>query len=127
MNSLKQSGLWSVILQTQLLFNLSYGPFEGSGWFRKLQESGQHFWQRADTNDPLFNAAYPAICRDRGEVPVGFQAHMESLMDALQNCDLLAQKGPHCLFKRWFSWVPAAQWHDRWWNTKALLMLFHSP
>eukprot|EP00969_Alexandrium_andersonii_P322625 14254948-Alexandrium_andersonii.AAC.1 len=25
--------------------------------------------------------------------------------------------------KRWFSWMTAAQWHDRWWHTELLVLL----
>jgi len=65
-DALKKAGLWSVVLLTTVVFNLAYGPWKGSAWWRKLQEGGAELAATAGVGDQLLEEFYEPICQDLG-------------------------------------------------------------
>eukprot|EP00974_Lingulodinium_polyedra_P101892 9868776-Lingulodinium_polyedra.AAC.1 len=60
------AGQWWAVLLSSVVYNMNFGPWEGTAWFRKLAEGAQSMWAKANATDALFGRLYEAICRDRG-------------------------------------------------------------
>ena len=59
------------MLLTTVVFNLAYGPWKGSAWWRKLQEGGAELAATAGVGDQLLEGLYGAICQNLGAEAFG--------------------------------------------------------
>eukprot|EP00974_Lingulodinium_polyedra_P006089 576266-Lingulodinium_polyedra.AAC.1 len=50
--ALKKSDLWYAVLLSTLAFNLPYGPWDGAGWFSKLQDSAKALMEEESIASP---------------------------------------------------------------------------
>ena len=59
--------LWGSLLLSSILFNLNFGPFDGSKWWREIQSAAaSHRSKYTPFTCPLFPSTLPAVARDRG-------------------------------------------------------------
>eukprot|EP00974_Lingulodinium_polyedra_P111027 10738955-Lingulodinium_polyedra.AAC.1 len=121
--ALGQAGLWWVVLLTSLTFNLCFGPWEGCAWFEKLVSAAVQYFALERVSNPLFQALYPAICRDKGLPEVGGVDHQQAILDEVASSEAWEKKGPHVANKRWFSWCQAHTFHDSVWHSRLLVLL----
>eukprot|EP00974_Lingulodinium_polyedra_P018251 1765395-Lingulodinium_polyedra.AAC.1 len=90
----KSSDLWWAVLLSTMVFNLSYGPWEGAAWHEKLKGSALELQAKVSPNDRFFQAFFPNLCRDRN-IPVdGTTGQREGLLQEVMEVDALAAKGP---------------------------------
>ena len=120
--ALKECRLWSVVLLTSVVYNINYGPWDGSAWWHKLCQGAQAYWERATSSDMLFGAFYTSICRDQGKVDDGSHEERARLFHNLRDAHLFGAKGPRVALRRWFSWMSAHAWHDPWWHLRLLMI-----
>lgn len=119
------SNLWDVILLVTLLLNLNYGPWEGAGWWRELQEAGTAYMKAVgDWWCPAFRHFLKSIARDRGEEHMlGDESWVQSvwaeLCSVATNC-----KGPKVALCRWMQWLDSFRWLDPMWHSRTLVMLY---
>ena len=74
-NAIKRAALWSTVLLSTIVYNLAYGPWQGTAWWRKLQEGAAEFLAGAQPGDRLLDEFYLDICEDVGEEPYGNEEH----------------------------------------------------
>ena len=120
--AIRDAGLWWVILLTSLTFNLCYGPCNGSAWFEKLKGGATELLAKQKVADPLFQAFYPSICNDARQTVLGTEAHQAEVLQAMATSEAFALKGHRVTLKRWFSWMDAADFHDRTWHQRLLVI-----
>eukprot|EP00969_Alexandrium_andersonii_P296176 13089700-Alexandrium_andersonii.AAC.1 len=91
-------------------------------WWGRLQEGALEAIQRPGPGEQLFDAFYPLICQDRGEVATGTLAHKEQVRGSLAAAREGAAKGHKVATNRWFSWCLAAKAYlPVWWERMCLL------
>eukprot|EP00974_Lingulodinium_polyedra_P064786 6260559-Lingulodinium_polyedra.AAC.1 len=124
LQGIKNASLHWVILLSSVVYNMNYGPWEGSAWWHKVQEGGRFYWDRAGPQDLLFQEVYPRLCRDgeNGKPPQMTQEEMEEMCRSLPHSRMYEVKGPKAVRGRWFSWMTAAHWHDRHWHHRLLVL-----
>ena len=76
--AVRNCGLYSVLLLTQLVYNLSHGPWAGAAWWEQLKVGAQNL--QAHDGGELFDLLYPAVCHDFGEAAVGTLAHKRAVL-----------------------------------------------
>ena len=116
-DAIKSSGLWYVVLLSNIVFNLCYGPWEGSAWYEKLVAGATELFAKETVANPLFQSLYPMICNDHGDTAVGTYEHRSQVLTATANAEAFKRKGPRCTMRRFFSWSLAAEWHLQEWRT----------
>ena len=79
-DAVRKAGLWSVVLLSIVIFNLSYGLWEGPAWWRKHQEGGEEFAAKAQAGDLLLEGLYEPICDDLGAEAFGDDARKEEIL-----------------------------------------------
>ena len=121
-DALKKAGLWSVVLLTTVVFNLAYGPWKGSAWWRKLQEGGAELAATAGVGDQLLEEFYEPICQDLGVEAFGDAEHKAEILEFATAGQLQARRGERVTLRRWFSWMVAAQDHDQVWHARLLVI-----
>ena len=122
--ALKRADLWHVVILTTVVFNLPYGPWQGSAWFSQMQDAARDLLKRAPTGGRLFDFLYEAIARDRKETPTGTTHHKLQVLEDLLTSKGFESKGPRVALRRWFSWFQASSWHDACWHSRALCLLY---
>ena len=121
-DAIRKAGLWSTVLLSSVVFNLAFGPWQGSAWWRKLQEGGAEYAAKAEVGDLLLDEFYEAICRDIGAEAYGDAAHKEEILQHATAGRLQQRKGERVTLSRWFSWMRAAQDHDALWHSRLLVI-----
>lgn len=121
-DALEKAGLWSVVLLTTVVFNLAYGPWKGSAWWRKLQEGGAELAAAAGVGDQLVEELYEAICQDLGVEAFGDAERKAEILEFAAAGQLQARKGERVTLRRRFSWMSAARDHDQVWHARLLVI-----
>ena len=104
-----------------LLHNLPYGPWDGSVWFNKLCEAARGLCSRDKHGGELFQRLLPGMCKDKG---VSTTLSAEGVFRDLVKSPAFLTKGPRTAIRRWFSWMPAAQWFNRHWHSYLLVIIY---
>lgn len=120
-NSLMESRLWWVSLLTRIPFNMSFGPWNGSKWWRVAQAGGKEVVAKESTTNPLFVSLYPHLSREGGEAPSWTPAHMKAVLQAVSFKPLVRKKGERVMLRRWFSWMKSAALHLQHWHSAVLI------
>ena len=115
------SQFWAVLL-ARVVFNLAYGPWEGSSWWEKLQGSAVETARLLPVDGPIWAEFYPRVCRGWGEVPTWTKAHKEYVLR--KACDEGSQsKLGRMAMNRWFSYVKCVPEHLPQWHSRLLFIL----
>jgi hypothetical protein len=121
--ALRRCGLYWTILLSTVVYNLCFGPWEGSAWFEKLKAGAEEYFKKESVARPLFATLYQLICRDRGCPPVGTFEHREAVLKQTASAEGFSKKGPRATLKRWFSWVAATDFHTQEWHSRLCVIL----
>ena len=112
-----ESGLYVVILETTVAWNLPSGPWEGDAVFASLVEAGSSYLNTSDHHDVLFQLLYPDIALETGRLDADFgsEAHQQKVWESLRSRSVLATKSARVRVGRWFAWhdeptVKAQEW-----------------
>eukprot|EP00974_Lingulodinium_polyedra_P021599 2085921-Lingulodinium_polyedra.AAC.1 len=62
--ALQSTGLWWAVLLARVVFNLPYGPWDGSAWFEDLQTSAADAMHLIPPAGPVWAHVYPLVCQD---------------------------------------------------------------
>eukprot|EP00974_Lingulodinium_polyedra_P007333 697549-Lingulodinium_polyedra.AAC.1 len=100
--------------------NLTYGPWEGAGWFEKLRSAALEHFAHDDPSSPLWREFYALVCRDLQEQALGTMTHRRELLQEVSSGEAFGKKGDRVTLKRWFSWMSACPYHDRVWHSRLL-------
>ena len=120
----RHADMWWIVPLTSMVFNLSYGPWEGSAWHEKLKGSALELCGKLEPDAPFLEAFLPALCRDKGSQADGTESQRRTLVKQIRNVDGEAAKLPRVATKRWFSWMAGFKKHDRMWHSR-LMFLVH--
>ena len=123
-NGLKDTQLWWVVHLSTMVYNVMYGPWEGSKWFSVLRLGASDFFQAADAGDPLLSSHYPFICRDLGLPEEGTPEHIREVARRVADGPCLHKKGPRSATRRWFQWFEATDQHLDWWHSRLMIMSY---
>ena len=121
--AVKGAGLWWVVIATTLIYNLGYGPWQGSAWFHRMSESASDMVHRAGAQGELFRRLVADIVRYRGGTPTGTQEQEVEILQSFAASEGFSRKGPRVALRRWFSWFQSAQVNDRVWHSRLLSIL----
>ena len=128
LEGLGKCGHGTTIRIGQLLYNVAYGPFKASGFFRIMAESVHDMSASMTVSDPLLLHYWDKICEDFGwtcEADVGEEGRARFL----QNLPLLepgSLKGPKVSTGRFYSFCDAFRTWDKTHHTKLLIIVFAS-
>ena len=89
----RRCGLEWTILLSAVVYNLCFGPWEGSTWLEKLMSSAEEYFEKEYVAGPLFAALYQLICRGRGLPPVGTFEHREAVLKQTASAEGFSKKG----------------------------------
>lgn len=68
MEGVTKAGYGGTIQAALCIFNIAYGPYQRSAFFKHLQGAAHDLSSSCSANDPLVLHCWPAICRERGMV-----------------------------------------------------------
>ena len=108
---------------TTLTANAAYGPWDGRAFFERPKGSSQEYAALEGPANPLWEALYPLVCKDRGEVPLGGTTHQGRVLQELHSSEAFQLKGPKLTLRRLFSWVECMQFHSTVWHSRLAAML----
>eukprot|EP00974_Lingulodinium_polyedra_P101642 9843666-Lingulodinium_polyedra.AAC.1 len=77
-----------------MVYNLTYGPWEGCMWFEELKAGAAEYFQKEQASSPLFQALFQALCRDRGEEPFGGFDQQQTILEEAVDSEAFSRKGP---------------------------------
>lgn len=124
--SLGRAGLWEVVLLSSVLFNINFGPYDGSKWWRTCQEAATEYFQKIGSpRCALFLSMVPSIAKERGEAHLVTEPnYAERLWEQMQSMECMQWKGPKMALCRWFSWHECYRFWRGCWSMRALIMLY---
>ena len=122
--AVKDTGLWWAVQLSTMVYNVMYGPWEGSKWFNVLRLGALDFFKSADASDPLLAAHYPFICRDMGISEEGTPEHIQQVANMVASGKCVEKKGPRSANRRWFQWFEATDFHLDWWHSRLMIMSY---
>ena len=67
---------------------------------------------------------FPRICEDTGGKATASKVQRKKVLSSLSSSEAFRIKGERVAFKRWFSWLRAAEAHDKVWHSRLLCMLY---
>ena len=106
--AVKQSGLWWVTLEFNVVINFLKGPWGKSAHFSTVREAALEFFASFGHDNKLFSALYEWICLDlnHGEYPpdMASEEHRAELWSSLKNLPIFKSAGPVVRVSRWFQW-----------------------
>ena len=121
--ALGDSNAWWIVLLTTVVYNLPYGPWDSQAWWGKMQDASTDYQARAGPTSPLFMVLYEEICQDFKVTAHDTPQHRAQMFTHMAESKALTTKGAKVALRRWFSWVDAADQHDRVWNTRLLSLV----
>ena len=124
-NATVQSGLWIVVLESVVGFNLPGGPWEGDAFYRSFTETGRQFLHESDHRNPVFQFFYERIAMEQGNVCMGFltDEHMRAVWEGLYSCKTLARKGSKVKLGRWLGWHRATKEKRHEWSIYVMFLV----
>ena len=113
-----------LLLLSQILFNLNWGPWSSEAWFIRAQEESQNYFSTASARDPLFAWMLSRIRRELGR-PDSFGSSAEAEWEGLKDAGFLFNKGARVLLTRWGSWFRAMSTWTLNWSRRSLVLLVY--
>lgn len=106
----KACGLWVVVLEFTIVFNLLHAPWGGDAFFWTVQDAAKRYMECASIDDPLFGYMYEDLSVSAGSVGLDFGTveHMQRMLSRLGQSPVLASKGDHVRLGRWMSFFREA-------------------
>ena len=121
----KASGLWGHMVLTSILYNFSYGPFDGAAWLEQSKTAAEEFAAHGGPQDELFQSYVGAIARDMGlEDDIGSEGFCENIFSHFVEAECFSKKGPQVKLSRWMSWLDAAAYHDKFWHCRLVAFIY---
>lgn len=104
-----EAGVYIIVLETVVGFNLPGGPWDGDAFFNGLVSTGRAFLATAGYTNGIFQHFYENICKERGLVGHDFntKTHQQQVWDSLRFCKTLQRKGAKVKLGRWLGWFRA--------------------
>ena len=121
---LARAGVYHVMLSRLFEANVMFGPYNGSAFFRMMQEAAEEAAQAMTPDDPLLVFLWKHICSDFGwaaDDEVGRDAR-ERYIARLPTCRIATCKPKRCAVSKWLSIRSHMMESDRWYHTKLLLL-----
>lgn len=108
--AVKSSGLWVIVLEFTIVFNLLHAPWGGDAFYWTVREAAGQYLKVAEVDDPLFAAMYEDLCACHGGMGIDFGTapHMQKMLVQLRSSPVLARKGDHVRLGRWMSFFREA-------------------
>ena len=125
--ALGDARLWHVILMLGIPWNVNYGPWMQSSFFLKVQDAAKDYVGSVSegAHCPLFQAALPAIARDRGEEHmVGSDAWAKARFQELATGKAVSSKGPKMSLCRWASALDVHAYWDEAWHERVVILMY---
>lgn len=124
--ALQNAGLLAATSVAQVVFNIAYGPFQRSAFYKILQESAADMSASLGPGDNLVLFYWKEICEDFGwSAPEQMdQAARRAYISSLTELAPAAMKGPKASSSRFFSFVQAFRAWDQYHHTKLLIVTF---
>ena len=107
-----------------MVYNLPYCPLDSRAWWGKMQAALKYYQARAGPTSPLLMVLYESICEDFGVKPLDVPRHGADMFIHIADFKALETNGAKAALRRCFSWVEAADRHDRAWNTRLSTFIF---
>lgn len=106
--------------------NIMYGPWQSAAYFKDLREAALDMMAGLDPDDDLIIQYWPKIMQDKGLQPAiadtrEARAHW---LATLSEEECFKVKGPKSSPSRFFSWNHATRFHDAYWHTETVVMLY---
>eukprot|EP00438_Fugacium_kawagutii_P036662 Skav236023 [mRNA] locus=scaffold1524:87232:91566:- [translate_table: standard] len=115
-------GIWNVVLQLTLLFNVNYGPFGSGSWFHKKRSTLEEFLATHSYTSSCFDQYQGLICLERRMPEPHDVQGKEALFSTLSTLQNFNTKGPLVKLMRWFSWFETAvYWEGEFFASKMIL------
>ena len=126
--ALGRAGYGEIILLIGILYNINFGPWDGSKWWPEVQIAEAEYVQRVGSPSfPLFVLLLPLIARDQGETDLlQDEGYAQTIWDELATLAVLTWKGPKMALCRWFSLHSCYYFWQKHWNMRLVLMLYWS-
>lgn len=124
--ALKASNMWYCILLMNIPFNVNYGPWEGSAFWREAQGAmARYVAEVGDIGCPLFQAFLPQIAVDKGSP----QAEQDDVWQAqmwqrMVDGECFNRKGPKAALCRWASSLDCAAYLDPIWHERVVVLMY---
>lgn len=125
LDGLTQSGYLAVITVAQVLYNVAYGPFQRSSFFRYLSEATSDAAQNMQADDPLLCFFWQRIADD-----LGWQGELrgvrgrEQFLSMLEAMEPGSLKGPKASTGRFYSFCGAHRFWDATHHVKLFLIAY---
>jgi hypothetical protein len=120
------AGFFEMVLLFTLPYNLNYGPWLGSAWWRHIQGAAREYKSQAGAiDDPLFRRFLPKIAADRMEGDmVTDPLWVQERWADLGRTRATESKGPKMALCRWYSFQDCFRYWDPHHHTRLLCMLY---
>jgi hypothetical protein len=119
-NALRAAGLWLLILETTLCFNLQQGPWSRAAFFQKVKTTAHdYFEQQGWSRDKIFAQLYEEITKDSDTQHLpnfGSDEHLVKTWEHCQASPIWKKKGLKVKLCRWMSYFDRAAEVLPWWN-----------
>ena len=120
-NACAGSGFWGTILAMVIVFNVSYGPWNGEKWFNVITASALELAAVHEDGhwDPIFMHFVSRISSDKGDpTTLLTDAQVQELWDGILESKLWLEKGPRVVLTRWCNWLDCMDWFDKSWHER---------
>ena len=111
--ALAQAGMSKDAMRNLALYNIKYGPWSKSGFFKKVQDAAKLLSEELQPNDPLLQFFYPQILADLGRcADKNDEASRKEFLGSLPSLPVVTCKGPKASSSRFHSLVHAHDFLD---------------
>jgi hypothetical protein len=118
---------WDVILLLGIPANVNYGPWQGAGFWRQVQETTENRLRDAQDPmlDPLYASLLPRILHDKGDPPecLGSTEWLHETWSELGGSVLSSSKGPKLALCRWMSALECITYWDKFFHQRVFLLM----
>ena len=108
----RSCGLFKVMLQYSLVFNLNYGPSGSRAWFLRKQQAANDFLQQHDAHSEPFLSYLPFLARDLKVEEPSTPAGRDELFQMLSRLRSLQIHEPLVKLMRWYSFVESNDFYQ---------------
>ena len=121
--ALGDTGFWEVVMLQSIAWNINWGPWDGSAFWRQVQESAENYrCALGHSSCPLFQSMLWQIARDRDELD---QLHSpewrDMVWDEVFTGRCITHKGPKMALCRWMSFIDCEVYWRKLHNMRLLL------
>ena len=122
--ALKQSrgGLFRVLLEYALFFNINYGPCGTKRWMEKKHQEATAFLQQFTSESDIFYSYLPFICKEMQIAEPTSPEGRAAILARVPDMASLLTHGPLTKLMRWYSWFECCHFYkNEIWMTKMIM------